>query len=311
MEPIRIASRAGKLALIQSNHIRSLLEGLGCDVEISIVKISTKGDRDKSDFLYKSDSIGFFTSEVENAILDGRADVAVHSLKDLPTAGAEGLIVAAVPKRQSVADALVAKGPVSSIADLPAGATVGTSSLRRIAQLRRLRDDINCVPLRGNVETRVSKVAEGRVDAAVIACAGLNRMGLEDKISAILPPEQFLPAPGQGALAVQIRAEDAELGELVGRLDDKNARLGAETERHILASMHGGCSIPLGVYTRICDDTISIDAVICDLEGKRCIKRSKTVPVDQATTTAEEMADELLNAGGREILDEIRNTPNQ
>ncbi len=311
MEPIRIASRAGKLALIQSNHIRSLLEGLGCDVEISIVKISTKGDRDKSDFLYKSDSIGFFTSEVENAILDGRADVAVHSLKDLPTAGAEGLIVAAVPKRQSVADALVAKGPVSSIADLPAGATVGTSSLRRIAQLRRLRDDINCVPLRGNVETRVSKVAEGLVDAAVIACAGLNRMGLEDKISAILPPEQFLPAPGQGALAVQIRAEDAELGELVGRLDDKNARLGAETERHILASMHGGCSIPLGVYTRICDDTISIDAIICDLEGKRYIKRSKTVPVTQAKTTAEEMADELLSAGGREILDEIRNTPNQ
>ena len=311
MEPIRIASRAGKLALIQSNHIRSLLEGLGCDVEISIVKISTKGDRDKSDFLYKSDSIGFFTSEVENAILDGRADVAVHSLKDLPTAGAEGLIVAAVPKRQSVADALVAKGPVSSIADLPAGATVGTSSLRRIAQLRRLRDDINCVPLRGNVETRGSKGAEGLGDAAVIACAGLNRMGLEDKISAILPPEQFLPAPGQGALAVQIRAEDAELGELVGRLDDKNARLGAETERHILASMHGGCSIPLGVYTRICDDTISIDAIICDLEGKRYIKRSKTVPVTQAKTTAEEMADELLSAGGREILDEIRNTPNQ
>ena len=311
MGPIRIASRASKLALIQSNHVRSLLEGLGCDVEISIVKISTKGDSDKSDFLYKSDSIGFFTSEVENAILDGRADVAVHSLKDLPTAGAEGLIVAAVPKRESIADALVAKGPVSSIADLPAGATVGTSSLRRIAQLRRLRNDINCVPLRGNVETRVSKVAEGRVDAAVIACAGLNRMGLEDKISAVLPPDEFLPAPAQGALAVQIRDADAELGELVGRLDDKNARLGAETERHILASMHGGCSIPLGVYTRICDDTISIDAIICDLEGKRCIKRSKTVPVTQAKTCAEEMADELLNAGGREILKEIRNTPSQ
>ena len=311
MGPIRIASRASKLALIQSNHVRSLLEGLGCDVEISIVKISTKGDSDKSDFLYKSDSIGFFTSEVENAILDGRADVAVHSLKDLPTAGAEGLIVAAVPKRESIADALVAKGPVSSIADLPAGATVGTSSLRRIAQLRRLRNDINCVPLRGNVETRVSKVAEGRVDAAVIACAGLNRMGLEDKISAILPPDEFLPAPAQGALAVQIRPEDAELGELVRRLDDKDARLGAETERHILASMHGGCSIPLGVYTRICDDTISIDAIICDLEGKRCIKRSKTVPVTQAKTCAEEMADELLNAGGREILEEIRNTPSQ
>ncbi len=310
MRPLKIASRASKLALVQSNHIRNLLKNLSNDIEVSIVKVSTKGDRDKSDFLYKSDSMGFFTSEVENAVLDGRADIAVHSLKDLPTACTKGLVVAAVPKRESVADALIASSQVASIAALPAGATVGTSSLRRIAQLCRLRDDIKCVPLRGNVETRVSKVSSGKVDAAVIACAGLNRLGLADRISAILPPREFLPAPAQGALAVQIRTEDSELAELVSQLDDKNSRIAVEAERSILTSMHGGCSIPLGVYSQISGDTITIDAMISDVEGKKYIKRSKTADINEAKSCAKELAQELLTAGGQEILDQIRNSRN-
>jgi len=267
MRPLKIASRASKLALVQSNHIRNLLKNLSDGIEISIVKVSTKGDRDKSDFLYKSDSMGFFTSEVENAVLDGRADIAVHSLKDLPTAGTKGLVVAAVPKRESVADALIAnrgfrglhglntnkksvKSVQSVVAALPAGAIVGTSSLRRIAQLRRLRDDLKCVPLRGNVETRVSKVASGKIDAAIIACAGLNRLGLADKISAILSPQEFLPAPAQGALAVQIRTADGELAELVSQLDDKHSRITVETERTILTSMHGDRTNYTYIYAR-------------------------------------------------------------
>ena len=161
MKSIRIASRASKLALIQSNHIRDLLCNLCPEAEISLVKVTTKGDRDKSDFLHKS--VGFFTSEVERAILDDRADLAVHSFKDLPTAPTAGLTIAAIPKRASAADALVASGRVASISDLPTGATVGTSSVRRIAQLRYLRSDLKCVPLRGNVETRV-----GKVTAAVV-----------------------------------------------------------------------------------------------------------------------------------------------
>ena len=308
MRPLKIASRASKLALVQSNYICNLLKNLSSNIEISIVEISTKGDRDKSDFLYKTDSMGFFTSEVENALLDGRADLAVHSLKDLPTACTEGLVIAAIPKRESVADALIASSQASSVAALPAGATVGTSSLRRIAQLRRLRDDIKCVPLRGNVETRISKVASGQVDAAVIACAGLNRLGLEDKISAILPPQEFLPAPAQGALAVQIRTDDNELAELVSKLDDKNSRVTVEAERAILSSMHGGCSIPLGVYSRISGDNMIIDAVISDVEGDKYIKRSKTANINKAKSCAEELAQELLNAGGREILEQIRNS---
>jgi len=307
MKPIRIASRASKLALIQADLVRKLLENLCPDIEISIVKISTKGDRDKSDFLYKSESIGFFTSEVENALLEGRADLAVHSLKDLPTLLRPGLVIAAIPQRESPADALVASDKVASIEDLPAGTNIGTSSLRRIAQLYLLRDDIQCVPLRGNVETRVRKVMEGQVDAIVIACAGLNRLGLADKISVALPPREFITAPAQGALAVQIRAEDNELAELVTQIDDKNSRIAVETERCVLEALHGGCSIPLGVYSEIHDGTIAIDAIICDVKGRKYIKRSITSSIDQAKVCAKKLAQQLLANGGQEILTQIRN----
>ena len=308
MKKIRIASRASKLALAQVELVRKFLEKLCPGIESSIIKISTKGDRDKSDFLYKSQSMGFFTSEVERALLDGRADLAVHSLKDLPTALTPGLVVAAIPKRESPADALIAKEKVSSIKDLPAGTTIGTSSLRRIAQLYMIRNDIKCVPLRGNVETRVRKVMEGRVDAIVIACAGLNRLGLNDKISAILPPKEFIPAPAQGALAVQIRADDSELAELVKQIDDKNSRIAAETERAVLETMHGGCSIPMGVYSQIQNDQITIDAIISDLEGSKYVRQSMTAPLNEAKAVAKKLAALLLTDGGQEILDKVRNS---
>jgi hydroxymethylbilane synthase len=306
MKKIRIASRGSKLAMAQSEQIRDMLLNLSSDLEITIVKVSTRGDRDKSDFLHKSSSVGFFTSEVENAILDGRADMAVHSLKDLPTAYRAGLVVAAIPQRQSPADGLLASAKVTSIEDLPAGATVGTSSLRRIAQLRHIRDDLECVPLRGNIETRVSKVASGKVDAIVVACAGLNRLGLADKISAILPLEEFLPAPGQGALGVQIREDNSELAELVSQINDRDSRITAEAEREVLKATHGGCSIPLGAYAKISGDTITIDAVISDIQGHGFVKLSKTTPLKQAKTCAGELAQELLNAGGKEILEKLK-----
>ena len=306
MKPIRIASRASKLALAQANIVKTLLKKLAPSIEISVVKISTKGDRDKSDFLYKSESVGFFTSEVEKAILDGTADLAVHSLKDLPTAATPELVIAAIPKRQSPADALVTLEKVASIEELPAGATVGTSSIRRIAQLRHIRDDLKCVPLRGNVETRVRKVTTGQIDAIVVACAGLSRLGLADKISAVLRPEEFLTAPGQGALAVQVRAEDIELVESVSRLDDEPTRITTHAERCVLAAMHGGCSIPLGVYARIIDDNLAINAMIADIEGKNLIKRSSSSPVSQGRACAQKLAEELLEAGGKEILERIK-----
>ncbi len=306
MRHIRIASRASRLALVQANHIRDLLQKLLRNVEISIIKVSTKGDRNKSDFLYKSESIGFFTSEIEKTLLNAQADIAVHSLKDLPTAVTPGLTIAAIPKRESAADALVASGQVASIEDLPAGATVGTSSLRRIAQLKHQRDNLKCVPLRGNIETRIGKVFSGQIDAAIVACAGLNRLGLSDKVSAVLPAKEFLPAPAQGALAVQIRADDNELAELVSRIDDKHSRITAETERHLLAAMHGGCSIPLGVYAQVKGYTIIIDAMISDVEGVNYIRRSRDGRTDQARICADKLAQTLLQAGGQQILEQIR-----
>jgi len=325
MKHIRIASRASKLALIQSEEVIKLLRQIQPDIECSIVKVSTRGDRDKTDFLYpvrkhahpaggkapsselsngvyKTGSMGFFTSEVEKALLDGRADLAVHSYKDLPTALTSGLLIAAVPKRESPADAVVASQKLASIEDLPAGATIGTSSLRRIAQLRRLRNDIECVPMRGNVETRVRKVSQGDVSAIVVACAGLNRLGLSDEISFCFDPKEFIPAPAQGALAVQVRADDNELAELVSQIDGKNSRIAVETERRVLQTMHGGCSIPLGVYSEIQDDTITLDAIICDAEGKNCVRRSITAPIDEAKTAAEKLAQEILTSGGQKIL---------
>jgi len=306
MKLIRIASRGSKLALIQANLVRKLLEDIYPDIRCSIVQVTTKGDRDKSDFLYKAGSIGFFTSEVENALLDGRADLAVHSLKDMPTLQREGLVVAAIPKRESPADALVAREKVTSIKDLPSGTTIGTSSLRRIAQLKMLRDEIKCVPLRGNVETRIRKVDAGRIDAIVIACAGLMRLGLDDKISAVLPPAEFIPAPAQGALAVQVRADDSKLAELVTKIDDKDSRIAVETERCVLETLHGGCSIPLGVYSQIQDKTITTQAILCDIDGKNYVKRSVTSTIEQAQSSSIKLAQQLLSEGGRQILSNIR-----
>ena len=309
MRNIRIATRASRLALVQAEYIRDLLRKLCSDADISIVKISTKGDRDKSDFLYKTGTVGFFTSEVERAILDGGAEMAVHSFKDLPTAITPGLIVAAIPKRENPCDALVASSRADSIEALPPEATVGTSSLRRIAQLKHIRNDLKCVPLRGNVETRVRKVAAGEIDAAVIACAGLNRLGLTDKISAILPLEQFIPAPAQGALAVQIRSDDSELTELVSGIDDNDSRIAAGAERGVLAALHGGCSIPLGVHSQIRGNSITVNAVLSDLDGDKYIKRSATALIDNAQFCARKLAEDLLIAGGKEILEQIRINP--
>ena len=306
MKIIRIATRASKLALAQTKIIADRLRKLDDHLDIQIVTVSTKGDTDKSDFLYKSGTVGLFTSSVEKTLLENKADIAVHSLKDLPTAITPGLVVAAIPKRDSVTDALIASTQINTIEDLPKNAVVATSSLRRMGQLYLLRDDIKCVPLRGNVETRISKVAAGKVNAAIIACAGLNRLGLSEKISIILDPKIFPITPGQGALAIQTRADDDELVKLVSKLEHEETRIATTAERQILAEMHGGCSIPLGVYSQIKDDTITIEAMVSDIDNKKCVKKSGTAKLRDAQNLANQIAYELLNSGGREILENIR-----
>ena len=310
MKVIRIATRASKLALAQTKIIQDSLYELDSDIDIQIVTVSTEGDVDKSDFLYKSSTVGLFTSAVENALLENKADIAVHSLKDLPTAITPGLIIAAIPKRDSVADAIVASTNINSIYELLKGAEIGTSSLRRIGQLYLLRNDIKCVPLRGNVETRVSKVVDGKIDAAIVACAGLNRLGLSEKISAILDPKIFPITPGQGALAVQTRADDNELIKLISKLDHKETRITTDAERQILAEMQGGCSIPLGVYSQIKDSTITIHAMVSDIENRKCVKKTGSAKLQNAQTLAKKIAHELLSNGAKEILEDIRKSKN-
>lgn len=308
MKPIRIASRSSKLAMAQTHMMKDALEKLAPGLEVSVVPISTTGDRDRSDFLYKSQVQGLFTSEVENALLDRRADVAVHSLKDLPTSGTPDLMVAAMPPRESAADVLVARENISDLDALPAGATVGTSSLRRIAQIKQARPDLCCVPLRGNVESRIDKVTKGDVDAAVMAQAGINRLGLTQHISAVLPLDQFIPAPAQGVLAVQVRRDDVEVRDLVAQLDDASARAVASAEREVLAAMHGGCSIPLGVYANLAGDTMHLDGMIADTEGQSYIRHALSASLNEASTCARKLAQHLLASGGQAILDHIRHS---
>ena len=310
MKEIKIATRASKLALAQANQTMRSLLLLDPNCQVSLVEISTKGDRDKSDFLYKVGSMGFFTSEVEQALLDGRADVAVHSLKDLPTTITKGLTISAIPQREQVSDVIVAARDIASVQDFPKGATVGTSSLRRITQLKLIRPDLDCQPLRGNVETRIRKVQEGQVDAIVIAQAGLNRLNLSDNISLILPPEEFIPAPGQGALAIQTREDNTELCRLVSRLEDPSTRISVQTERRILAGLHGGCSIPLGVFSLIEKDTIHISAVLCNLAATKHIRKTVSCPIDMALETADIITQQILAEGGKDILEEIRDEKN-
>jgi hydroxymethylbilane synthase len=306
MRAIRIATRASKLATTQSGHVRDMIKKIKPDVDISFVEVSTKGDRDKSDFLYKTQSVGVFTSEVENALLSNDADIAVHSLKDLPTEITKGLTIAAIPIREKVCDAMVAGAGISSINDLPKGANVGTSSLRRIAQLNHLHGNLNCKPLRGNVETRVSKVTSGQLDAIIVAQAGLNRLSMSDCISVVLDPTEFIPAPGQGALAIQVRDDDHELLELLSELDNNNARITTTVERSILSKLHGGCSIPLGVYSEIQGDEISIIAVISNVDATKYVRKTAKCSIAEAETIAETIATDLLDSGGREILEELR-----
>ena len=306
MKSITIATRASKLALIQTNLVMQLLESACPDIKCSIREITTKGDRDKSDFLYKANSTGFFTTEVENALLDGKADLAVHSLKDLPTENRQGLTIAAIPKRERANDVLITNCKINSINDLPSGITIGTSSLRRIAQLKRLRDDIECAALRGNIETRLRKVREKQVDAIVIAYAGLSRLNLCNEISLILPVDDFIPAPAQGALAIQIRDDDTELAQIACRLDDKNTRIAVENERAVLKALHGGCSIPLGVYCQVINEQIKTNAMLCDIDGKRYVRQSIISPVNESEISAQRLAKELLSNGGQDILTEIK-----
>jgi hydroxymethylbilane synthase len=301
---LTVATRGGDLALTQTETIIGLLKQRHPGLEIKINMITTSGDKDRRTELWKLKTTGFFTSQLEDALLAGQADFAVHSYKDLPTRPRQGLTIAAVCLRKSVEDCLITTQPTSSIEQLPASAKVGTSSLRRIAQMKHIKPDIETTALRGNVPTRIRKLEQGQFDAIVLARAGLERLGLQGKISAVLDPGDFVPAPAQGALAIQTRSE-GRTKELIVVLDDGQARTTTSAERHVLTVMQCGCHAPVGAHATIQGDGLTLDAFISDLEGENFIRRQVSGPADHAQQLAENIANQLLTAGGEQILKEL------
>jgi len=302
MDVLTVATRGGALAIAQTKFVAASLQKIHPHLEIKVQQVTTSGDRDRRTALWSLKDTGFFTSQLEDALTAGEADFAVHSFKDLPTEQREGLTITAVFDRNFVEDCLVAGSPVDSLDELPKGAKIGTSSLRRAAQLRHLRADIEPAPLRGNVQTRLKKLDTHEFDAILLARAGLERLGLGDRISFVFDPAEFIPAPAQGALAIQTRADDDKTNEIIAAIDDPKARTTAMAERTILTTMQCGCHAPVGAYAKINAGKIRIRAFICDLQGENYIARQTTGPTAEAESLAEQLAQDLLTAGGDQIL---------
>ena len=301
---IVIGTRGSKLARWQAEHIAGLLRQTNPGLVVEIKLIVTTGDKILDVPLAQIGGKGLFTKELETAMLAGEIDLAVHSLKDMPTELPPGLTLAATTERVDPHDAFVSV-KYSCLADLPAGAVVGTSSLRRKAQLLRQRPDLEIISLRGNLDTRLKKLDDGHFAAIVLAAAGLRRLGWSDRITAILPPEVCLPAVGQGVLAIEARVDDEDVLAALASLDDAATRACVTAERTFLAEVQGGCQVPVGVFGRFESGKITLKARILSLDGVRCVEGSICgLPADSATLGAV-LAGRLLDEGGRKILAEL------
>ncbi len=290
---LTIATRTGSLAIVQTQIVVAAIQKLLPALDIRIKKIASEGDKDHRTTLWELKETGFFTSILEDALLAKEADVVVHSFKDLPTAIREGLTIAAVLDRKFPEDCLVCASLIKSLDELPKEAIVGTSSLRRTVQLKRLRNDLRCVPIRGNVPTRLKKLEQGDFDAIVLARAGLERLGLGDKISIIFDPTQFIPSPAQGALAVEVRADDAETREIVSKLDDKDAHIITTAERLVFSALGCGCHAPAGVFAQVDGSKITISACFSDPDGQNFSRATISGPIADSAKLAQSLADKL------------------
>ena len=303
MRTLRIGSRGSALALWQANHIRERLDPALRDrgARSEIVLIKTSGDRFQHAAVGQIGLKGVFIKELEDALLELRVDLAVHSMKDVPTEIPAGLTFPAITRREEVRDCLVSRNG-ARLAALPPAARVGTSSLRRQAQLRHHRPDLDLRDLRGNVDTRLRKVAEGQYDAIVVAKAGLDRLGASDKITEVIPPEVMLPAVGQGAMGIETRADDKELLALLAELDDAETRAGVMAERALLAALEGGCQVPLGAWGRIEQGRLVLEACVLSADGTEYLKRSATGSLQNPEAVGRSLGETLLNAGADRIL---------
>ena len=301
MKTVTIGTRGSKLALWQAHWIEQQLKDR--DVSTRIEIITTTGDKITDVALAKVGSEtglkGVFTKEIEEALIAGSIDLAVHSLKDLPTELDPRLAVKVIPRRADPRDALVGM----TLAELPKGAKVGTSSLRRAAQMRHLRPDVQVEDIRGNVDTRLRKLDEGRYDAILLASAGLHRLGWQDRIAEILEPEVMLPAVGQGALGIETRAGDDAINELLYPLDDPETHVAVTAERALLAALGGGCQVPLGAHAVLDGDKLNLLAVVADHDGKRTVRVELTGESNAPEELGNAVAARLLDQGGGELLE--------
>ena len=300
-----IGSRGSKLALTQSEWVKTKLLLLNPKVNITIEVIKTSGDV-KTEPLSVIGGAGVFTKELEEALLAKRVDIAVHSLKDLPTILPEGLTVAAICEREDARDALVLgrelDGDCATVESLPVRAVVGTSSPRRLAQLKHLRDDIIIKDLRGNVDTRLRKLDEGHYDALILASAGLRRLGLAHRISAPIPQDKMLPAVGQGAIGIETRADDEACQDIVSKLNHEPTRIACIAERALLRGLGGGCQLPIAGHAVVVYDRIRLDGLIAAKDGKEILRDHVTGNSTDAEQLGDELAQRLLKGGADRLL---------
>lgn len=305
---VKIGSRGSALALWQTNHVRDQLQtahnGLAVEIEI----IQTTGDKILDVPLSKIGDKGLFTKELDRALLDHRVDLAVHSLKDIPTKLEPGLIIAAIGKREDPSDALIAApGVPGTLEQLPKGARVGTSSLRRRAQLKAVRPDLDIVDLRGNLDTRLKYVQEKKYDAIILAHAGMKRLGVASQATEVLNLADWLPAVGQGALGIICREDDTKTRELLRVLDHAETHAATAAERSLLRELEGGCQIPIAAHAVVSGDSLSLRALVASVDGERMVRGEVSGNRTEAEKLGSSLAHDLLERGARGILDELRN----
>ena len=300
MARLRIGSRGSQLALWQANHISALLRERGHQVELEIIK--TTGDKIVDVALAKVGTKGMFTKEIEEALAEGRVDLAVHSLKDLPTTLAPGFEIAAITRRENPRD-VFCSSKYESIEDLPQRARVGTSSLRRQAQLKALRPDLEIHPLRGNVDTRLRKLEAGEYDAIILAAAGLNRLGKTELVRQVIPAEVMCPAAGQGALGIEIRAGDSVTRQHLAFLDDAAARATTTCERALLNKLGGGCQVPIGASAEMRNGRLHLEGIVAHPDGSKVLREARDG--NDPVALGELVGETLLRRGGDAILEEV------
>jgi hydroxymethylbilane synthase len=304
---LRIATRASRLALWQAQFVADRLQALEPGLEVLLVHVTTTGDQVTGAPLVAMGGVGVFTREIQQAVLDGRADIAVHSLKDLPTVPTVGIQLAAVPLRAAPWDALVlpsgSSGSCAALRDLPQAARVGTGSLRRSAQILHVRPDLQFLDVRGNVDTRLRKLDEGAYDALILAEAGLDRLGFADRITVRLTPPDVFPAVGQGALGLECRDDDSQTLALLDRLTDAATFASVIAERQVLSRLRAGCHAPVGVAAKVDGETLSLEAVVLSRDGKQRLYSQKSGTLAEPRAVGETVADDLLRQGAAPLIE--------